>query len=130
MGGRVEEKEFGDLKNSALRELQEETGIQEKELRHFTLRRILVHARLNMPFTLLLYFTGTLLETKLPDCPEGTLKWINVAEMPNLDMIGSTRPVIPLLLEDCERNPEGSEDVRIGVAKLFLDGEVERIMWI
>jgi 8-oxo-dGTP diphosphatase len=38
IGGRVEAEEFGDLKASALRELQEEAGFEPADLENFTLQ--------------------------------------------------------------------------------------------
>jgi 8-oxo-dGTP diphosphatase len=130
VGGRVESDEFRDLEKAALRELVEETGITSQDVRQFSLRRILLHARLQSSLTLLLYYTGTLQERILPMCTEGTLAWVSAEELPQLAVIGSTRPVLPLLIADYERDPNGYEAIRLGIANFQGDGEVASLVWL
>jgi len=49
MGGRVETDEMDDVTASALRELWEESGIGARDVRDFTLRRAVFHARPGAP---------------------------------------------------------------------------------
>src|SRR5512142_615414 len=65
IGGRVEISEYEDVRAAALRELDEESGIQIGEIENFTLRRVLLHNRPGGPLTLLFYFTGCLVERVL-----------------------------------------------------------------
>jgi 8-oxo-dGTP diphosphatase len=127
VGGRVEADELDDLRSAALRELFEETGIAEPEVTRFAFRRALLHAwptRLSM--VLLLYFTGSVATAALPSCPEGTLAWVAATEFAALDVIDSTRPVLPLLVADMVRDPMGLEPLRVGVAPVVggLPGEI------
>jgi hypothetical protein len=83
-----------------------------------------------MPLTLLLYFTGTVHEKMLPSCTEGILAWVTADDLPQLAIIGSTRPVLPLLIADHERDPDDIEAVKLGVANFRSDGEVDHIVWL
>ena len=100
IGGKVEQDEFGDLRRSALRELYEESGVGTDTLEHFCLRRVMLQNRPGFPLTLLLYFTGRLAERITPPCPEGRLVWKTAAELAALDIIETSKPILPLLVSD------------------------------
>lgn len=129
IGGAVESDELNDLCASALRELHEETNILEADVENFTLRRVLLHARMNGQLTMLLYFTGSLAAYTLPECTEGMLAWIAPTQLSELDIIESTRPVLPLLIEDMQRDPTGLERTRLGVAYYHADEKFDKIHW-
>jgi len=129
VGGRVEANEYATLTASALRELREETGLEEGDVQGFTLRRAVLVARPGGTLNVLLYFTGLLQEQVLPDCPEGTLAWVEAGEMANLDIIETSRPVLPRLAEDIFRDPLGAEVVRVGIAVFDEAGAFQRIGW-
>jgi 8-oxo-dGTP diphosphatase len=129
MGGRVEADEMGDLAASALRELHEESGIAAHDVRDFTLRRVVFHARPGAPLTTLLYFTGILTTRVLPPCPEGTLAWVSPEQLPGLPLIDNARPLLPLLFADQERDPTGDDPLALGLARFTPDGTFLDIVW-
>jgi 8-oxo-dGTP diphosphatase len=129
IGGMVEPEEYADLQASALRELAEESGIQAEVVENFALRRVVLHARPAGPLTMLLYFTGRLPAASAPDCTEGTLHWVSAEQMTTLDIIETTREVLPRLLADLARDPAGQEYVHLGVAHYQADGTFVQIIW-
>ncbi len=129
MGGRVEADEMDDLTAAALRELREESGIVARDVRDFALRRVVLHARPGAPLTTLLYFTGTLAQRVLPDCPEGTLAWVLPEELADLPLIDNARPLLPLLFADQVRDPAGNEPLHLGIARFAPDGTFIDVLW-
>ena len=128
IGGKVEQDEFGDLWSSALRELYEESGIRIDALEHFCLRRVMLQNRPGFPLTLLLYFTGNLAERMTPHCPEGRLFWKTAAEIAALDIIETSKPILPLLVSDIQRDPSGQEPVCLGLG-IFQNGRFQGLTW-
>lgn len=129
MGGRVEPEELDDLGTAALRELQEEAGIPPEDVRNLTLRRVLVQVRPGHPVTNLLYFTGDVAELVAPESPEGTLHWLTESEISEVDVIENTARVIPLLIADMGRDPDGADPPVTGAARFDADGELREIRW-
>jgi 8-oxo-dGTP diphosphatase len=129
IGGKIEAHELNDLNASVLREVVEETGIPASAIARLTLRRALLHNRPHEPLTLLLFFTGELHEPLMPPCTEGTLAWVTPERITELPMLETTRSVLPLAIQDHQRDVEGRERVRLGVAQYQADGKLERIVW-
>ncbi len=128
LGGRIERHEFDDLRGSALRELHEEAGIAEADVAQFVLRRALLHARADGPLTLLLYYTAEWPSDSAPPCSEGTLRWVTREQFDELDIIDTTRPVLPLLADDLRRDPDGRAPVALGAAIHHAGGGAD-VIW-
>ncbi|GBD17048.1 Nucleoside triphosphatase NudI [bacterium HR26] len=134
LGGRVEPHELERLRAAALRELGEEAGLRAEQVRNLALRRALLHARPGGPLTLLLYFTGELAGDEVPEnlpqaSPEGELRWVRPDELERLDLVDNARLVLPLLLEDARRDPDGREPVKLGSLRYSPEGLIESIVW-
>lgn len=129
IGGHVEAEEYNDLYASAIREMNEETGLSLPDVRNFTLRRVLLTNRPGRPFGVLLYFTGTIEHLVFPDCPEGTLDWKHASEFAALGIVDNTRPVLDCLVEDMKNDPSGTQPPITGLAIFTPDGRFQRVMW-
>lgn len=87
IGGHFEKEELNDAKAALLREVNEEIGLEEKDLedlrlRYITLRRKDGEIRQNYYF-----FAGLAAGAAVPDtCSEGILEWVRVSEVCERDM--------------------------------------------
>lgn len=129
LGGHVEDSEYAQLRQAALREVEEEAGILPGQIVNFTLRRALLISRPRQPLRVLLYYTGVLSQAVTPDCPEGTLFWKEAFEFEELDIIETTRPVLSLLIQDMAADPEGDALPIIGMAVFDANGAYQRVIW-
>lgn len=115
-GGHFEEHELNDARACVLRELEEELGLKENQLkgmslRYVTLRRTKGEIRQNY------YFFAELAED-MEECPvssEGICKWFDYGELPALEMPFTAKYVIEHYL----RIGRGTDEVYGGMA----DGE-------
>ncbi len=129
LGGHVEASELACLRASALREVEEESGLAPSEIASYSLRRVVLVGRPRQPLRVLLYFTGDLSQERAPDCPEGTLFWKGAEEFSGLDVIETTRPVLPLLVQDMDADPAGNELPTVGLAVFDPAGKFQHIVW-
>jgi 8-oxo-dGTP diphosphatase len=131
IGGRVEPHEMTDLPAAARRELAEETGLPPGMLPALVLRRVLLQQRPeSQELTLLLYCTGELpTRLALPPSREGTFHWVPVSQLASVPLVDNARLVLPLLVADRSRDPEGHEPPRLGVARYDASGRLAEIVW-
>lgn len=113
LGGRVEPHELDDLGIAARRELFEETDLEPTEVSQLLLRRTLTFFNEAEGLVTLLYFTGDAATNRVPACTEGTLTWIDQADLAKLDVIENTARVIGYVLDDVDH---GEVRIRCGVA--------------
>ena len=126
IGGSVEATEFETMRSAALRELEEESGLTTTSVQDYQLRRVLMLSRPDGSLTVLFYFTGELGELLDLDCDEGELHWVKEDALVDLDIIPSTKAVLPDLIKD--RNI-GASSVRLGVSKYKADSDFDVILW-
>ncbi len=117
LGGLVEADELGGLRASAMRELEEETGLRRDDLAApLRLRRVLQHDRPGGPITTLLYFTAPVGWSRVPPCSEGDLAWVAADAFAGLDVIETTAAALPRLVRDVAADPEGRSGPALGWA--------------
>ena len=92
-GGHFEEKELNDPYRCILREMEEELGLKESDLNHFSLRYI-THRLTKGEIRQNYYFFAVLKEKKELKSNEGMLKWVPFAEIPALHMPVSAKHMI------------------------------------
>jgi 8-oxo-dGTP diphosphatase len=129
IGGRIEHHEYSNITESALREIEEETGIPAARIQRLSLRRALLQQRPGFPLTLLCYFTADVESPAITDSPEGSLHWVTSDELSRLDVIENTQLVIPLLIRDMGESPGGSGQVITGAARFTETGILSSIVW-
>ena len=92
-GGHFEEGELNDPRKCVLREMQEELGLTEKDVEGLTLRYItyrLVEGELHQNY----YFFACLKDDRPLTSTEGNLRWVPFAEVPDLHMPVSAKPML------------------------------------
>lgn len=98
VGGHVEQNETGDLEASALREVQEETGLAPADISDFALRLTAMRRDPNGDAVVLACCTGTASKRDLIDCSEGSLVWMPRAQVYEPDLLPIARLALPYLL--------------------------------
>ncbi len=97
IGGHLEDGESPD--EGMLREIAEETGLPVTDLR---LRGILTFILPAWGNELTFLYTARTMESHLPECPEGILRWVPVSRVPELTLWEGDRVFLPLL-QTCSR---------------------------
>ncbi|QHT62838.1 NUDIX domain-containing protein [Paenibacillus lycopersici] len=100
VGGHVEPHEHGSPESSCLREIAEETGILQNEIKSLHLRYILLRQKedeLNQHYI----FFGDSSTRNVINCDEGDLHWVQASKISNLQMSLS----LSLMWEHYQQNP-------------------------
>lgn len=99
-GGHFEENELNNAKACAIRELWEETGIKEDDLKHLELRYITLRLKDN-EVRQNYYFFADLKEGVEPkeECDEGSYQWVDYADLMNYEMPHTSEYVMRHYLE-------------------------------
>ena len=100
VGGALEfvDGQLESVEQGALREIREETGLEAEEITDLRLR--LVTPRVEDGYvTIISWLTGLVYAKRTPNCPEGTLHWIDRSELSNRPFIPSAAVVIPWLVQ-------------------------------
>ena len=92
-GGHFEERELNDPKACILREMQEELGLTELDVKGLALRYI-THRLTGGEIRQNYYFFAQLKEKRLLSSTEGTLRWVPIEEIPDLVMPVSSKHMI------------------------------------
>jgi len=92
-GGHFEKEELNDARACVLREMQEELGLTQSDIRDLKLRYI-THRLKNGEIRQNYYFFGSLTEDKLLTSTEGILRWVSYDEFHELEMPVSAKHMI------------------------------------
>ncbi len=117
VGGHIEPEEINDPKAAALREIYEESGLMQQEIKDFSLRYILLRLKDDEIRQQYIYF-GRTDRKDLISSEEGELFWIKQEGLAQLHMSTLNR----LMLEDYFRNPAGT-GVKVGTIAAGDNGE-------
>ena len=124
VGGHAEPNEMNNPKATCLREIYEETGIEERHLKELNLRYIILR-RNKAEITLIYYFIGFAGNRYFEDkTPEGKLYWIDGDELFNRPMSFE----IKSLLEHYIEHGHTKNEISVGVVS--ADDSGPSMNWI
>jgi 8-oxo-dGTP diphosphatase len=130
VGGRVEADELGDLRARgaarAVRGDRDRRGGRGPFRLPARAAAHLADAALDSPASLLHRIHRL---RRAAAVPGGHARLVHPVEFATLDVIDSTRPVLPLLVVDMARDPFGLEPPQLGVAPV-VDGVPREIRWV
>lgn len=100
VGGHLEDGEFNDPEQACLREIEEETGLTEQDVRSLTLRYIVHRIRADQEIRVQYVYMGSVsADSRLAQSQEGELLWIHPGRLSGRDVTATTRAVIQHYLE-------------------------------
>jgi len=123
LGGHIERDE--DPFSSALREIQEESGLQVRSLRLRSIHNIDAGAEIGI---ILFVFTAVSESRAVrDDCPEGKLEWVARERILDLDLVEDLPALLPMILDmDADAPPiyaHVSYDASDNIVLRFQGGE-------
>ena len=121
-GGHFEENELNNAKACVLRELEEEIGITEKELKNVEMRYVTLR-RTNGEIRQNYYFFAELCEGINSEfvSNEGVLKWFAISELQTLEMPYTAKYVIEHYLEIAMFNDKVYGGIANGEQVVFIE---------
>ena len=121
-GGHFEENELNNAKACVLRELEEEIGITEKELKNVEMRYVTLR-RTNGEIRQNYYFFAELRECINSEfvSNEGVLKWFDISELQTLEMPYTAKYVIEHYLEIAMFNDKVYGGIANGEQVIFIE---------
>ena len=122
VGGHIEDGEHRDPYRSCLREILEETGIEETEISGLELKYIVMRKKKNEIRIQYVYF-GSTMQLELASCDEGTLHWINEDELSGLNTTFTTKEIIK---KQCN-SLNSIEKIQVGIVD--EDGDIPYMNW-
>jgi 8-oxo-dGTP diphosphatase len=87
-----------DISQSCIREVKEETGFDVIDLKLSGVLKTIAEDR-KSSWILFVYSTYDF-EGKQINCDEGELKWVNIDEIYNVNLIGFIREILPFVMEE------------------------------
>lgn len=112
VGGHLEQEELNNPRAACLREICEETGLQEKEIEDLKLKYVLLRRNNNETVINYVYF-GLSKTRKVVENDEGTLHWISKEEVLKYNFVDALKLTLSHYLE-----PENNlNEVLVGVVK-------------
>ena len=84
-GGHFEKDEVNDPRACMLREMKEELGLEEEDLKDLKLRYVALRLK-NGEIRQNYYYFGSLKEARFLESPEGKLEWVSWEKLPELEM--------------------------------------------
>jgi len=87
-----------DMNTSCIREIKEETGLDARNLKLKAVIKTLLDVH-DSSWILFVYTTTDFSGEPL-DCDEGTLQWVNISELYNVNLIGFIRVILPFIFDE------------------------------
>jgi 8-oxo-dGTP diphosphatase len=122
LGGHLEPNELNHPKHACVREIYEESGIDEFEVMDLKLRYILLRIKENEIRQQYVYFGSTAKEDLLAS-EEGELFWVSIDEIMNLHLSIINKYMIEHYLENQDR-----EEILVGTITIN-DNQETKIQW-
>jgi 8-oxo-dGTP diphosphatase len=123
VGGHLEPEEINDPKRACIREIYEETGIEEKDIRDLCLKYIILRRNKNEIRTQYVYI-GNTSKRQVINTDEGKLFWISKEKLFERKLSVTTKMTLKHYLE----NMKEERDVLVGVVSTDKNNPI--INWI
>jgi 8-oxo-dGTP diphosphatase len=95
IGGHLEGDEICEPLTACIREIEEETGLNSKDIKNLTLRYIVLRMKENKEIRIQYVFFGTVSKNStLIESDEGSLKWVKFREIANQKVSATTNEIV------------------------------------